>query len=139
MIAQPAHSPKLAEPDEAVSRGTQATPVGGQSAPAGENVSQRRQPTAVLPDAERNLEKAQRRLRLAVENLENRLLHQDRTQSKTTALEQEMQVLLEDRSNLAQKLDLAMTQVTRLESVGAEVSHRLEAVMGSIRTVLTKS
>ncbi|MFV2092743.1 MAG: DUF4164 domain-containing protein [Hyphomicrobiales bacterium] len=117
-------------------------PGGGQSAPVGKvggNVSKRRQPAVVVPDTGKNLEKAQRRLRLAVENLENRLLHQDRAQIKTSALEQEMQVLLEDRSNLADRLDLAMTQVTRLESVGAEVSHRLEAVMGSIRAVLTKS
>ena len=85
------------------------------------------------------MDKAQRRLRLAVESFEASLLSQNRVQNNAIAMEQELQVLFEDRSRLTHELDLAMAKVTRLESVGAEVSHRLESVMGSIRTVLTKS
>ena len=125
MTPQPAQSPRLSEPD--------ATP------PIGEPEARQPEPEVVAPDAESRLDQAQRRLRRAVENLEKSLLRQDRAQNNATALEQELQVLFEDRSKLAHELDLAMTQVSRLESVGAEVSHRLEAVMGSIRTVLTKS
>ncbi|MHA1523542.1 MAG: DUF4164 domain-containing protein [Alphaproteobacteria bacterium] len=85
------------------------------------------------------LEKAQRRLRLAVEGFEASLANSDRAQSNATAMEQELQVLFEDRSRLTHELDLALANVAKLETVGAEVSHRLETVMGGIRTVLTKS
>ena len=63
----------------------------------------------------------------------NRRLEADKT---VASMEDELQRLGADRSQLAQTLDEAEARSARLESANKEVSRRLVAAMESIRVVL---
>ncbi|WP_018698950.1 DUF4164 domain-containing protein [Amorphus coralli] len=78
------------------------------------------------------------RLLTALDRLEaavNRRVDADRDLG---TLEDEVQRLTEDRSDLAGSLDRAEARATRLEDTNREVSRRLVTVMETVRTVLDK-
>ncbi|MDQ0316984.1 DUF4164 domain-containing protein [Amorphus orientalis] len=77
------------------------------------------------------LETALERLEAAV----NRRVEADRRRAN---LEDEVQRLTEDRSELAGSLDRSEARAGRLEDANREVSRRLVTAMETIRTVLDK-
>jgi chromosome segregation ATPase len=89
---------------------------------------------AAQPD--QRLRTAVSRLRRAIDTLEAATQRQDRAQSSAASLEQELEVLFEDRSRLAQELDHVKARASRLDAASAEVSGRLDTVMTSLRSAL---
>lgn len=78
------------------------------------------------------------RLLTALDRLEaavNRRIDADRS---VGTLEDEIQRLTEDRSELAGSLDRAEGRANRLEETNREVSRRLVTAMETVRTVLDK-
>lgn len=78
------------------------------------------------------------RLLTALDRLEaavNRRVDADRNLG---TLEDEVQRLTEDRSDLAGSLDKSEARANRLEETNREVSRRLVTVMETVRTVLDK-
>lgn len=99
-------------------------------------VQQLRSPVVPEPATESALDAALARLTQAFDGLEA-VVHR-RTQSKasTRALEEQLQVLFEDRARLAHELDRVKARAARLDAVSAEVAGRLETVITDIGTVL---
>lgn len=84
------------------------------------------------------VEQAFDQLTTALERLEaavNRRVDADRRRAN---LEDEVQRLTEDRSELAGSLDRSEARAGRLEETNREVSRRLVTAMETIRTVLDK-
>lgn len=82
-----------------------------------------------LADAVKRLESALGQLETAVQ----RRLDADRS---LNALQDDLQRMGEDRSQLAASLDESEARATRLEEANRDVSHRLVAAMETIRNVL---
>ncbi|OKL44062.1 hypothetical protein A3843_10810 [Pseudovibrio exalbescens] len=85
-----------------------------------------------------DLDKAFDRLTAAISKLEaaaGRRLSHDKS---VETLEDDLQRLAEDRSQLAATLDEAEAKAERLEAVNREVSRRLVSAMETIRAVLVK-
>ena len=89
-------------------------------------------------DPEDRLETALSRLRRATDGLEAALSRRDREARSVASLEQELEVLLQDRSKLAHELDQVKARASRLDAASAEVSGRVEAVMANLQSVLTR-
>jgi hypothetical protein len=84
------------------------------------------------------IDRALRRLELALGRLENAVDQQAEGQSRMSGLESEVHRLGADRSRLAQSLDAAEARSAKLENANREVSRRLVAAMESIRSVLDR-
>jgi predicted nucleic acid-binding Zn-ribbon protein len=83
-----------------------------------------------------DVELALQRLNKAVSSLEvsvERRIHSDRS---LNVLQEDLQRLGEDRSQLANDLDKAEARANRLEGANKDVSRRLVSAMETIRSVL---
>ncbi|AEV39197.1 hypothetical protein PSE_4695 [Pseudovibrio sp. FO-BEG1] len=90
----------------------------------------------VKMDSGQDLDQALDRISASITKLEG-ALHRRTSRDKTLdALENDLQRIGEDRTQLAAKLDQAEARGSRLEDVNKDVSRRLVAAMESIRTVL---
>lgn len=87
---------------------------------------------------EDQLETAIDRLRRATDALEAALSRKERETKSAAALEQELEVLLEDRSKLAHELDQVRARASRLDAAGAEVSGRVDTVMSNLQSILAR-
>ena len=76
------------------------------------------------------------RLRRATSLLEAAVRRRAVAEKSVAEIEQELQVLVEDRSRLAHELDQVKAKASRLDSASAEVSTRLDSVMANLRSVL---
>lgn len=79
-------------------------------------------------------------VRAALRRLEAALVSLEAASSRVrSAAEREAQiaVLAEDRSRLAEELDAVSARAASLESVNADVAHRLDHAMETIRAVLS--
>ena len=85
---------------------------------------------------ERPLDAALERLTRAVGRLEAAVERRQEAVLSVSGLQQEVQRLGDDRSQLAATLDLSEARVGRLEDANREVSRRLVSAMESIRSVL---
>lgn len=83
-----------------------------------------------------SLEVALNELTGALSALDDAVEKQLERRECTDRIDAEMQQILVDRSNLAQKLNIAEKRSERLESVNQEVSRRLVNAMETIRSVL---
>jgi len=84
------------------------------------------------------LETALDRLRRATDALEASLSRQEREKRSIAVLEQELEVLLNDRSKLAHELDQVKARASRLDAAGAEVSGRVDALMSNLQSMLAR-
>jgi len=82
------------------------------------------------------LDTALTRLSRAVDGLEAAVNRRAEADETINALQEEVQSLGDDRSELAQSLDKARGRASRLEEVNQEVSRRLVKAMETIRTIL---
>lgn len=82
------------------------------------------------------LDGALARLGKAIDKLEAVLVRRERERKSAKALEEELQILFQDRARLAHELDRVKARASRLDAVSAEVAGRLDAVMANIGTVL---
>ncbi len=86
---------------------------------------------------ESGVEIAMSKFSSALENLERIVnLHLEGHRSEREA-EEEVQRVNADRAELAESLDRSEARAVHLESINKEVSHRLVAVMESIRNVVS--
>ncbi len=85
-----------------------------------------------------SIDEALRRLRSALDLLENAAERRLEGAREVTDLEGELHRLGTDRSRLAQSLDAAEARSGRIEEANREVSRRLVAAMESIREVLVR-
>ncbi len=83
-----------------------------------------------------SVQKAVDRLDAALGLLEAAVHRRVESDRRYAAAEDELQRLGEDRSRLAQDLDMAVTKSSRLEDTNREVSRRLVSAMETIRAVL---
>jgi len=84
----------------------------------------------------RPLDQALVRLRKSIEGMEAMLHRREQERKTVVALEEELQVLLQDRARLADELDHVKAKASRLDAVSAEVAGRLDVVMADIGSVL---
>lgn len=82
------------------------------------------------------LDRAQRRLALALDALEAAVRRRQETDRSLADLEAELSVLGDDRSRLAQELDRAQARAARLELTTGTVSKRLDLAVDTIRAIL---
>lgn len=82
------------------------------------------------------LSQALARLKKVTENLEAALHRRERQSKSAKALEEELEVLFQDRARLAHELDQVKSKANRLDAVSAEVAGRLDSVMADIGSVL---
>ncbi|MCL2716048.1 MAG: DUF4164 domain-containing protein [Alphaproteobacteria bacterium] len=82
------------------------------------------------------LEAATRRLMAALDGLENAVERRRDADRDESELATRIQALGIDRSRLADELDGALVKARRLERASREVSHRLDAAIGTMRAVL---
>jgi hypothetical protein len=83
-----------------------------------------------------DLEAATRRLMSALEALESAVERRRDADRDENELAGRIQALGVDRSRLAQELDNSLVKTRRLERTNREIAERLDAAIGSIRTVL---
>lgn len=83
-----------------------------------------------------SLETVMSRLSRAMDGLEAAVNRRADADESLLSLQQELQALGEDRSELAQSLDKVKGRADRLEEVNQEVSRRLVKAMETIRTIL---
>ncbi|MXN65384.1 DUF4164 family protein [Stappia sp. GBMRC 2046] len=88
------------------------------------------------PDATPAVDASLQRLSQAISKLESAVERRLDADTSLGSLQDELQRLGEDRSQLAETLDKAEARATRLEEANREVSRRLVSAMESIRTVL---
>ncbi len=82
------------------------------------------------------LDSAINRLQQALGSLEVSIQRRIEADSSLNALQEDLQRLGEDRSQLASGLDKSEARAARLEEANREVSRRLVSAMESIRSVL---
>jgi hypothetical protein len=82
------------------------------------------------------LDGALARLGKAIDGLEAALDRRETARNSAGALEEELQVLFEDRARLADELDGVKARAARLDAVSSDVAGRLDAVIADIGTVL---
>ena len=83
-----------------------------------------------------DLEAATRRLMAALEALEGAVERRRDADRDENELAGRIQALGVDRSRLAQELDNSLVKTRRLERTNREIAEKLDAAIGSIRTVL---
>ncbi len=82
------------------------------------------------------VDKALIRLKKSIEGLDAVLHRREREHKTATALEEELQILMQDRARLADELDHVKAKASKLDAVSAEVAGRLDVVMADIGSVL---
>lgn len=87
-------------------------------------------------DADPPLNRALLRLKKAIEAMEAMLHRRERAHKSAGALEEELQILLQDRARLAEELDHVKAKASKLDAVSAEVAGRLDVVVANIGSVL---
>jgi hypothetical protein len=89
------------------------------------------------PDApSADVEVATRRLMVALEALESAVERRREADRDEDELASRIQALGADRSRLADELDTSLVKTRRLERANREITERLDAAIGTIRTVL---
>jgi uncharacterized protein DUF4164 len=83
-----------------------------------------------------DVEVATRRLMAALEALEGAVERRRDADRDENELAGRIQALGVDRSRLAQELDNSLVKTRRLERTNREIAEKLDAAIGSIRTVL---
>ena len=83
-----------------------------------------------------DIDAATRRLMSALESLESAVERRRDADRDENELAGRIQALGVDRSRLAQELDNSLVKTRRLERTNREIAERLDAAIGSIRTVL---
>src|SRR3954466_6832109 len=83
-----------------------------------------------------DLEIATRRLMSALEALESAVERRRDSDRDENELASRIQALGVDRSRLAQDLDNSLVKTRKLERTNREIAERLDAAIGTIRTVL---
>ena len=83
-----------------------------------------------------DLEAATRRLMAALEALEGAVERRRDADRDENELAGRIQALGVDRSRLAQELDNSLVKTRKLERTNREIAEKLDAAIGSIRTVL---
>jgi hypothetical protein len=83
-----------------------------------------------------DLEAATRRLMAALEALEGAVERRRDSDRDENELASRIQALGVDRSRLAQELDNSLVKTRKLERTNREIAERLDAAIGTIRTVL---
>ncbi len=84
------------------------------------------------------VERANARFVAALDALEGAIRRQLSSHRETRAHEAEIQQLSEDRSRLAQELDLAQARAARLESAASHVGERLDTAIASVGELLDR-
>ena len=84
-----------------------------------------------------DLEVATRRLMAALDALESAVERRRDSDRDENELASRIQALGVDRSRLAQELDNSLVKTRKLERTNREIAERLDAAIGTIRTVLT--
>jgi chromosome segregation ATPase len=92
-----------------------------------------RQDRMKLPD---RLEMPLKRLATALDHLEAAAERRAEADSRRGDLEEELVVMQDDRSRLANELDGVMARARKLEEANAEVAQRLAATGAAIRSML---
>ncbi len=87
-------------------------------------------------NGKRPVEASLERLIQAIDKLEAAVERRAETDTSLGSLQDDLQRLSDDRSQLAETLDKAEARASRLEEANREVSRRLVSAMESIRTVL---
>jgi hypothetical protein len=82
------------------------------------------------------IDAATRRLALALDALEAAVEHRCGTDGGSDGLAAQLHAVVADRSRLASDLDLAAARARALETTNREVAERLDAAIGTIRSVL---
>jgi predicted nucleic acid-binding Zn-ribbon protein len=83
-----------------------------------------------------DVDAATRRLMSALEALESAVERRREADRDENELASRIQALGADRSRLADELDGSLTKSRRLERVNREIADRLDAAIGTIRSVL---
>jgi hypothetical protein len=93
--------------------------------------------SSVTPEASAvDVEAATRRLMAALEALEGAVERRRDADRDENELAGRIQALGVDRSRLAQELDNSLVKTRKLERTNREIAEKLDAAIGSIRTVL---
>ena len=87
-------------------------------------------------NGKRPVEASLERLIQAIDKLEAAVARRAEADASLGSLQDDLQRLSDDRSQLAETLDKAEARASRLEEANREVSRRLVSAMESIRTVL---
>jgi len=82
------------------------------------------------------LETATRRLMTALEALEHAVERRRDSDRDENELASRIQALGVDRSRLAQELDNSLVKTRKLERTNREIAERLDAAIGSVRSML---
>jgi hypothetical protein len=83
-----------------------------------------------------DIESATRRLMSALDALESAVERRREADRDENELASRIQALGVDRSRLAQELDNSLVKTRKLERTNREIAERLDAAIGTIRTVL---
>jgi uncharacterized protein DUF4164 len=83
-----------------------------------------------------DIEAATRRLMIALEALESAVERRREADRDENELAARIQALGADRSRLADELDGSLVKSRRLERTNREIAERLDAAIGTIRSVL---
>ena len=83
-----------------------------------------------------DVENATRRLMAALDALEHAVERRRDSDRDENELASRIQALGVDRSRLAQELDNSLVKTRKLERTNREIAERLDAAIGTIRTVL---
>src|SRR3954454_6027246 len=92
--------------------------------------------SGAIEPAPADLEIATRRLMAALEALEGAVERRRDADRDENELAGRIQALGVDRSRLAQELDNSLVKTRRLERTNREIAEKLDAAIGSIRTLL---
>lgn len=90
----------------------------------------------IVTEPSQTIEASLARLNRAIGNLEVSIQRRIESDRSLNALQEDLQRLGEDRSQLANGLDQAEARASRLEEANRDVSRRLVSAMESIRSVL---
>lgn len=92
--------------------------------------------TAVTEPASVDIDVATRRLAAALDSLESAVERRREADRDENELANRIQALGADRSRLADELDGALVKTRKLERANRDISERLDAAIGTIRSVL---
>lgn len=70
--------------------------------------------------------------------LDNALLRQAKGAANNDGLSDELNLLIEDRSQMAAQLDDAKAKIDSLESLNKEIEHRVDVAMGQLTLLLSE-
>ncbi len=86
-----------------------------------------------------DIERSLLRFNASLDAFEAALMRRRQSRETIKSLENEIQTLTEDRSNLAQELDKVRAYASQLAKINGKADKRLDAAMENIRNVLGNS